>query len=89
MYNLQPHACALSPNPNRVDMEQAERQRTIVVDNGSHQLVLAQHGEQLQGPGLGEDIAALQALAACHQVIQLYPNPVVRQLPPPAGKEAP
>lgn len=60
----------------------AEPRLTIVVDDGSHQLVLFQHGEKLQGLGLTEDVAALQALGPSHQVVHLDPCPVVRQLPP-------
>lgn len=86
---LQAHSCVSTPKPTPKHKEQVERPRTIIVDDGSDQLVPAQHGEQLQGPGLGQDIAALQALAASHQVIHLDPNPVVRQLPPPEGEKAP
>ena len=51
---------------------------TVVVDDGSHQLILLQHGKELQSFGLAQDVAALQALRASHQVIHLDPGPVVR-----------
>lgn len=57
---------------------------TIVVDDGSDQLVLLQHGEKLQGFALAQDVAALQALSSSHQVVHLYTGPVIRQLPPPS-----
>lgn len=59
---------------------------TVVVHDGADQPVLLQHGEELQGLRLAEDVAALQALDPCHQVIHLDPCPVVRQLPPSGRK---
>lgn len=50
---------------------------TVIVDNGAHQLVLLQHGEEFQGLGLAKHVAALQALDPSHKVIHLDARPVV------------
>lgn len=60
----------------------AFKELTIIVDNGADKLVLLEHGEELQSFGLTQDVAALQAVDPCHQVVHLDACPVVRQLPP-------
>lgn len=74
-------ACFLDYCPHKPGSK--PKRLTVVVDDGSHQLVFLQHGEKLQGFGLTEDVAALQTVDPGHQVVHLDPGPVVRQLPPP------
>lgn len=51
---------------------------TIIVDNGSYQLVLLEHREMLEGSGFAEDVTALQAITSCNQIIHLDSHPVIR-----------
>ena len=56
---------------------------TIIVYDGSNQLVCFQHGELLQRLRLGQQVALLHQLLAWHPVIHLYASIVVGKLPPP------
>lgn len=58
--------------------QRKEISHTIIVDNGSDQLVLLEHGEMLKGSGFAEDITALQAMTSCNQIIHLDSHPVIR-----------
>ncbi|GKT57296.1 hypothetical protein ColTof3_04635 [Colletotrichum tofieldiae] len=59
----------------------------VVVHEGPDEIGPLQHGERLEGLAPGEEVGALDALAAGKEVVALGPRPVVGGLPPPVDGE--